>query len=388
MRPLLLFFASTLCYAQFTVNVPATSPTQAVLSYTAPSTGVCTDEVSESNTYSPLVHDVDSALFPGSNMDSRGGALTSGAVRIFVVGTRNIQTANDSNNYSRALQQNTTHYFRITCGAQVTTGTFTTKILPVGVTYQDLFPLTAAGTYNWPTASTANRAETLVDPTTGVLLKHVSLPSDNAGTSGGDGPAGSAGGFGNFCNNVQTSNGNWLCAFTDIPQGIFPNLYSINVTTGVAAYLGWAGFFPASIDPNGASIHGILQGEAVMWDYANPNVAYTGYQVAATNRRSLAKWTYTGNDVAQAGGTQAPAIVVDMLGSTSSTVGADLTALAHTFNTNLDATNYPCTFTELMSSRYVKLHLPQRAEPGTRSDGWVSTISETVCHWAAVETVK
>ena len=41
------FFASTLCYAQFTVNVAATSPTQApFLSYTAPNGSACSDLVS------------------------------------------------------------------------------------------------------------------------------------------------------------------------------------------------------------------------------------------------------------------------------------------------------------------------------------------------------
>jgi hypothetical protein len=357
MKRVLSFLFTVACYGQLTVTVPHATSTQAALVYTAPSTDPCTIEVSESNIYSPLVHDIDGSLFSGANLDSRAGTLISGTSRIFLVGTRQIQTGLDSNNYSRALQQGTTHYYRVTCDAQVATGTFTTQTLPMGVTQEDLFPLTAAGTYNWPTASATNRNETLVDPSTGVLLRHVSLPGDNAGTSGGDGPAGSAGGFGNFANNVQTANGNWLVAFTDINQGIYPNLYSINATTGVVNYLGWAGFFPASIDPNGASIHGIRQGETVMWDYTNPNVAYTGYQVVATNRRSLAKWTYTGNDVAQTGGTQAPATVVDMLGSTSSTPGSDLNALASAYATahgkTLDLSIYQCSFAEFIGGHYV-----------------------------------
>src|SRR5580693_377035 len=112
------------------VTVAATSPTQAVLTYTAPGNSACTVEISESINYSPLVHDVDGSLFAGAGLDNRAGAINSaGNLRIFVAGTRAIQKASDSNNYSRALQQGTQHYFRVTCGSAVGTGTFTTKVL-------------------------------------------------------------------------------------------------------------------------------------------------------------------------------------------------------------------------------------------------------------------
>src|SRR5215831_5066098 len=109
--------------------------TQAVLAYTAPDASACTVEVSESNTYAPLVRDVDAALFPGSNLDSRAETASSGLARQFVLGKRTIQQASDNRWYSRSLANNTTHYYRVTCGATINTGSFTTANIPLGRTY-------------------------------------------------------------------------------------------------------------------------------------------------------------------------------------------------------------------------------------------------------------
>src|SRR5690242_15405440 len=107
-RVLLFFFAAPLF--ALTVTVSATSPTQAILSYVAPDSQACTVEVSESATYTPLVHDVDPAIFAGGNLDSRTpGALSSGTSRVFLVGARIIGRSSfpaggDFPLYSRALQ--------------------------------------------------------------------------------------------------------------------------------------------------------------------------------------------------------------------------------------------------------------------------------------------
>jgi hypothetical protein len=95
-----------------TVTVSAVTNTQATLTYTAPSTAACTVEVSPSNTYSPLIWDVDASKFANANLDSRGGALLGvGTVnRIFVVGKRAPETSPlDGLTYSRALQAYTLH---------------------------------------------------------------------------------------------------------------------------------------------------------------------------------------------------------------------------------------------------------------------------------------
>src|SRR5580698_8154421 len=278
------------------VTIPATSPTQAVLTYTSPGNSACTLEISESSSFSPLVHDVDGSLFAGANLDNRTGSINSaGNLRIFVAGTRAIQKASDSNNYSRALQQGTQHYFRVTCGSAVATGTFTTKVLPMGTTYSDLIPLDSNGNYLFPSV-TQTRGAKLIDPQTGVLLTLVNVPSDNTTNSA---PWPSAGGFGRYANDLVDAQGNYHVLFNDSPGGIYPSLYSINPTTGAANYLGAAYFYNETIASNATGgITGVAGGtDTVMFDATDPNTVYVGVSIDSTPIRStIAKWTYTGND--------------------------------------------------------------------------------------------
>ena len=120
---LALILFSTAAYAAITnVTVVGTTATQAKIQYTAPNGSPCTLEVSESNTYSPLVYDVDVSLFTGANADNRTSAISNGTSREFPVGTRRAEKALDGHWYSRALQAYTAHYFRITCGSDTATG--------------------------------------------------------------------------------------------------------------------------------------------------------------------------------------------------------------------------------------------------------------------------
>ena len=97
------------CLAAITnLRVAGTTATQAVIEYTAPSVAACTVEVSESAGYAPVVHDVDPALFAGSNRDDRGEAVASGPARVFVIGKRVAEKGSDGKYYSRALQAYTT----------------------------------------------------------------------------------------------------------------------------------------------------------------------------------------------------------------------------------------------------------------------------------------
>lgn len=182
MRYILAFFPISLL-ATTGLSVQSTN-TQAVFSYTAPDTAACTLEVSESPTYTPLVNDVDTALFAGSASDSRSGNVVSGRSRQFVVGKRAAETATDGRRYSRALQASTLHFYRLTCGASVATGVFQTQTIPWGTAVGNALPDDGSGGYAWPSVSWADRSERHIDPLTGSLMRRISLPSDQTEDSG------------------------------------------------------------------------------------------------------------------------------------------------------------------------------------------------------------
>lgn len=166
------------------VRVQAVTNTQAVIAYTAgQSDSVCTMEVSESPTYSPLVHDVNGTLFPGENLDSRSTTINGGRDRVFVVGKRDIDTGTDTKFYSRALQAYTIHYYRLTCDAVAVTGTFTTDTLPLGMSRTDGYiPRADVGWEGEPkdiTVDMTTRNFTWIDPHTGVQARLLQIPGDH-----------------------------------------------------------------------------------------------------------------------------------------------------------------------------------------------------------------
>jgi hypothetical protein len=160
------------------LQVAGTTSTQAVIAYTAPDHNPCTVEVSESATYTPLVHDVDTVLFDGANSDSRAGSISNARARIFVAGKRRAEIGNDNWRYSRALQAYTAHYFRITCGGDQAAGTFTTTNIPFGNTYPETPPVDPAhpGEYAWPYMPWTASQPSMIDPQTGILFKPVTKP--------------------------------------------------------------------------------------------------------------------------------------------------------------------------------------------------------------------
>ena len=162
-------------------NVTATE-TQAVIRYAAPDLNACTVQISESPSLTPLVHDVDPVLFPGSNLDSRVGDTSNGTQRVFVAGKRDAEVASDGRRYSRALKAFTQHYYQITCDGISASGTFQTADPLLGNGYVDTPPFdpTAYGNYGWPTIDWADQSKEYVDPLTGLLLKRVSFSQPNA----------------------------------------------------------------------------------------------------------------------------------------------------------------------------------------------------------------
>ena len=315
-----LFFA-TLPAAAFTVTVSATSPTQALLTYSAPTAAACTLEVSESASYTPVVNDVSGSLFTSANSDARtAGALSSGIARIFVVGTRSIETALDSNKYSRALQQGTLHYYRVTCAGPTTaTGTFTTKTLPYGATYQDLIPTTSTGTYNYP-YTPETRDTKIIDPQTGVLLSRVSITTDTT-VDGYDYPFPSFGGFGAYCAETTDAYGNYRCGLPGFGTGAL-YIYAITPSTGASKFLGFAQGSYAALDSQAGGTFGMGTGELTSWGSGAATTLYKGMNVYGRN--TIARWVTSVNDSAGSG--IISATTTDMLG------GSDLTTLARSYN--------------------------------------------------------
>src|SRR3954453_16912562 len=131
MKPLLLFVLAPVlpCLAAITnVQFTDATPREVVLRYVAPTPAAFTIAVSGSPSYAPLVNDVNTTLFAGSNSDFRNGA--QGRERTFVIGAagkgiKYAPVALNNVKTSRALQASTLHYYRLTCGSDVATGTFT-----------------------------------------------------------------------------------------------------------------------------------------------------------------------------------------------------------------------------------------------------------------------
>lgn len=213
------------------VRVLGATATQAILAYTAPSDAPCTLEVSESPEFSPLVHDLNPALFEGANLDSRPGNLVNGRERVFVIGKRTAQRASEGLYYSRALQTAALHYYRITCGdAPPVSDSFWTANLPVGITRGDalLADPDKPGETLQPSLSMA-RSQGIIDPSTGVLLKRLTMQDDFSRVTFNLGATGVA----NPCSpiRVQTSDGKWGVHCL-IPSSYADVLYWVGETDG------------------------------------------------------------------------------------------------------------------------------------------------------------
>jgi hypothetical protein len=250
LSPALLMAQAPISSGQVQV-LGVTSP-QAILEYTAPDNNPCTVEASESSSYTPLVNDVNPALFPGSNSDSRAGSITAGADRVFVLGRRAVDTAADNKNYSRALQANMQHYVRVTCGSTVLTGTFTTANIPLGNTYSDV-PLTTI-----PTISSSDRTQQIIDPLTGALIKRFTLAQDSLKPdwSATNGAYMTYAGFNRMCGEQLVGPGpGFLCAFPN-GGGIAGLLYYVIPSTGEVRYLGYLyPYFSPKVDSVDSKIY-------------------------------------------------------------------------------------------------------------------------------------
>ncbi len=160
------------------ITVSLTTPTQAVLSYETDDLTACTLEVSESSSYTPVVNDVNGSLFSNSNIDIlRDTSLATSTSRMIVIGKRKAEAGVDGNYYSRALQNNTLHYFRINCDGDISTGTFTTDTLqPSDFGEPQIYDSNAPDNYAFPTIDFSSSSFSFYDPHTGVKLVPFTRP--------------------------------------------------------------------------------------------------------------------------------------------------------------------------------------------------------------------
>ena len=182
------FFAGAMLLNAQVANVKVgVTATQAVVTYSAPDNGPCLVEIREGDMRGPLAHDVNPALFSGSNLDSGSSStrtsvnIATGRRRIFVGGKRAAEPALDGMRYSRALQTDALYSYEITCGASTATGQFTTMNAPLGMSYNDPLPVDPnhPGQYAWPDFKFTDRTMAVIDPFTGFRIKLLDSPRDS-----------------------------------------------------------------------------------------------------------------------------------------------------------------------------------------------------------------
>lgn len=175
--------------AQNGIEIRGTTPTQALIEYTAPAADVpCWIEVSEKEDFSELVHDVNPALFANANLDTQRTLVADSAFRRVVLGRRTSEPSN-GRFYSRALGSAQRHYLRVTCGAQVMQTTFYTTAT-AGVVPDPLpFHPAAHGNMAVPDFDWSDRNAPVIDPQTGVKIRRIGDPRDFASNTSHNFPA-------------------------------------------------------------------------------------------------------------------------------------------------------------------------------------------------------
>jgi hypothetical protein len=149
------------------------SAQQALLTWDQTFTGTCTLEVSESATYSPVVADVDTALFAGSNVTPSGAGSQQ-----FLVGKRAVQLAATAVWTSRSLAADTTYYARLNCNSEFAYLTFTTRPVSGINPEAPLWDSAAFGNYAAPDFDMTDRTKPVIDPQSGAKIYRISNTSD------------------------------------------------------------------------------------------------------------------------------------------------------------------------------------------------------------------
>ena len=152
------------------LRVTGSTPTQMVIEYDTPATGFCTVEVSESSAYSPLVHDVNPAMFGAADRDlNRADTIVDGMHRTVIAGKTGRYYSDVQGVWrSRALRAETQHYIRVACGGTANT-TAATGVPPRGQTaFTEALPALGNFQYQKPSLNPLFQTS-YVDPETGVM---------------------------------------------------------------------------------------------------------------------------------------------------------------------------------------------------------------------------
>jgi hypothetical protein len=176
---ILIVMAAPLSAAITNVRVTDTTPTQAVLRFVSPACSTGSVEVSESSGFSPLVTDVDPAKFTNADKVNRDSAnLARGQECVFVIGKQAASLDLTGRYTSRALQNSTLHFGRITVGAATATFQFRTAPLAAGKSFYEPAPVDPANPSHiaWPELSWAQNADNdgVIDPQTGAYIQRLS----------------------------------------------------------------------------------------------------------------------------------------------------------------------------------------------------------------------
>lgn len=253
----LLFFLPIIAFGQPTnLRIEGATSTQVVVSYTAPDTAACTFELSESSSYSPLVADVSTAYFAGSNSDTNRAVTGAGVagVRRAVLGTQVVSLAGSVYFRSRALRADTTHYLRVTCTGGTAAATFRTGRIN-GITPREIpFDVNAHGNFPVPSVTNWDAKDTpLIDPQTGAAIRVMSDPREQGvlATDVGQAVLG-ASGWSNASNLLSASTGSLATTSASATAFVWVD------TTRKEAYAGWDaatynGLYDLGVDVYGSS---------------------------------------------------------------------------------------------------------------------------------------
>ena len=179
-----IVLCSPVCFAAIGPVSVQTTPAQAILSFTVSDPSQCLVQVYSDAARTQLVDDTNSTLFAGSQRCNRTGSAISGTNVSFVAGLRTSQKASDGKFHSRALAAATDvllHHHRH-LELSIRKGSFRTRNPALGNMYPEQPPFDpnawdnrAYPQFAW---TPGQRNQTLVDPSSGLLVKRMTFAGD------------------------------------------------------------------------------------------------------------------------------------------------------------------------------------------------------------------